>query len=268
MKSSAVFLVAMSCSLAASGCSQSSVTLPQAHLSGTASASHGVGSSSYRLLRVFGIDKDDGFALQAGLIRFDGYFYGTAAGGGAHDRGVVYRLGTAGSESVLHAFGATPGDGLVPNGSLTELDGTLYGTTAAEARVAKRTITTHRAGPCSPSPPTAPNVWCTASKATTAAALADDWPRSTGFYTERRKAAASTGERISTIAAEPYFALPKTEPKASCIASEKRPATVAARSISSHTRAACSGLLTAGAGRCSAWRRTAAIFACCATSAA
>jgi uncharacterized repeat protein (TIGR03803 family) len=34
----------------------------------------------------------------------DGFLYGTAGGGGAHNQGVVFKLGQAGSIQVLHSF--------------------------------------------------------------------------------------------------------------------------------------------------------------------
>ena len=115
--------------LGVTGCTQGGGPLPQSPLSGAA-VTQRAADSTYRLMHVFGIDPDGGFAPQAGLIRFDSLFYGTTAGGGKHAAGVVFRMGITGSEKVLHDFGGAGDDGRVPNGSLTELDGTLYGTTA------------------------------------------------------------------------------------------------------------------------------------------
>ncbi len=59
----------------------------------------------------------------------DGNLYGMTANGGANGAGVVFRVTLAGTESVIHAFGAA-GDGAAPYGSLIQAsDGNLYGTT-------------------------------------------------------------------------------------------------------------------------------------------
>ena len=71
----------------------------------------------------------DGAGPMAGVIRgSDGALYGTTAGGGAENRGTVYRLGPDGAFSVLHSF--TPNTGQAPGAELVEAgDGHLYGTT-------------------------------------------------------------------------------------------------------------------------------------------
>src|SRR5215472_2342794 len=63
----------------------------------------------------------------------DGNLYGTAEGGGAQGRGVVFKLTKSKNgtwkESVLHSFGNSP-DGFQPTSSLTfDTKGNLYGTT-------------------------------------------------------------------------------------------------------------------------------------------
>src|SRR5258708_5130435 len=58
----------------------------------------------------------------------DGQLYGTTAGGGANNLGVVFRINTAGVESVLYNFDGT--HGWAPTGGLTlASDGNFYGTT-------------------------------------------------------------------------------------------------------------------------------------------
>jgi uncharacterized repeat protein (TIGR03803 family) len=56
----------------------------------------------------------------------DGYLYGTTSGGGTHNRGTVFRIGTTGGHTVLHSFAddatGSPRDGVV-QGS----DGNFYG---------------------------------------------------------------------------------------------------------------------------------------------
>ena len=60
----------------------------------------------------------------------DGAIYGTTTGGGAHSAGAAFKFTTAGVESVLYSFGATPSDGTTPYSGLTynSSDGNFYGT--------------------------------------------------------------------------------------------------------------------------------------------
>jgi uncharacterized repeat protein (TIGR03803 family) len=73
----------------------------------------------------------DGGDPNAGVIRdSSGNLYGTASGGGAANLGVVFKLDTAGHETVLYSF---PGgaDGSEPRaGVIRDSAGNLYGTTA------------------------------------------------------------------------------------------------------------------------------------------
>ena len=74
----------------------------------------------------------DGANPYSGLIRDSaGNFYGTTKSGGASNAGVVFKLDTAGTETVLHSFtggadGANPYAGLIRDSA-----GNLYGTTEA-----------------------------------------------------------------------------------------------------------------------------------------
>jgi uncharacterized repeat protein (TIGR03803 family) len=74
----------------------------------------------------------DGAYPQAGLIAdSSGNLYGTTPYGGASNDGVVFKLASGGTETVLYSFlgggdGAFPGAALIADGS-----GNLYGTTAA-----------------------------------------------------------------------------------------------------------------------------------------
>ncbi len=80
----------------------------------------------------------DGAYPEAGLIDMNGILYGTTSTGGHSSRcrkngknfgcGTVYSLSTTGKEKVLHSF--TGGsDGENPIAALTDVNGTLYGTT-------------------------------------------------------------------------------------------------------------------------------------------
>jgi uncharacterized repeat protein (TIGR03803 family) len=71
----------------------------------------------------------DGAHPYAGLIRDSaGNFYGTTKDGGASDAGVVFKLDTTGTETVLHSFRG--GDGAYSRaGVIRDSAGNLYGTT-------------------------------------------------------------------------------------------------------------------------------------------
>ena len=61
-----------------------------------------------------------------------GNFYGTTAFGGAAGLGTLYELTAGGQVSILHSFGATFSDGILPlSGVVLGSGGTLYGTTGA-----------------------------------------------------------------------------------------------------------------------------------------
>jgi uncharacterized repeat protein (TIGR03803 family) len=81
---------------------------------------------------------DGGGPVYGYLVRdAAGNLYGTTAAGGSYackgeyGCGVVYKLNTAGKETVLHTFTGTDGDGYFPvAGLLRDAKGNLYGTTA------------------------------------------------------------------------------------------------------------------------------------------
>lgn len=67
-----------------------------------------------------------------GLSAIDGTLYGTSWYGGTYGLGTVYSVTTSGVEKVLHSFGRgglREGHGADPNSGLTDVAGTLYGTT-------------------------------------------------------------------------------------------------------------------------------------------
>src|SRR5579871_1685623 len=70
----------------------------------------------------------DGEVVYAGLTNVKGTLYGTTIDGGASGYGTVFKITTAGKESVLHSFTGS-GDGAYPYGGLIDVKGTLYGTT-------------------------------------------------------------------------------------------------------------------------------------------
>jgi uncharacterized repeat protein (TIGR03803 family) len=73
----------------------------------------------------------DGSGPQAGLIMDGvGNLYGTTSQGGAPDAGTVFELAANGTETVLHTFTRTAGDGYIPSAGLVmDRSGNLYGTT-------------------------------------------------------------------------------------------------------------------------------------------
>jgi uncharacterized repeat protein (TIGR03803 family) len=82
-----------------------------------------------RILHSF--DGYDGSYPNGALIEVNGKMYGTTVDGGAFGNGTVYSVWDGG-EKVLHDFeGGASGDGAQPYAALTNMNGTLYGTTFA-----------------------------------------------------------------------------------------------------------------------------------------
>ena len=71
-------------------------------------------------------------AFATGLINVNGTLYGTTYGGGANGTGTVFSITQNGKFTTVYAFGPDEGsDGIGPSvsGALTNVNGTLYGTT-------------------------------------------------------------------------------------------------------------------------------------------
>ncbi len=85
-------------------------------------------SGKYRQLYSF-TGGNDGCPLGS-LANVKGVLYGTAAGCSEENYGTVFKVTTDGTETVLHNF-ASGSDGAVPYAGLTNVSGTLYGTTSA-----------------------------------------------------------------------------------------------------------------------------------------
>lgn len=82
------------------------------------------------VLYSFGASGTDAANPYGSLIQAsDGNLYGLTSGGGTNGVGTVFKITTAGVETVLHSFGAS-GDGATPDGELLQAsDGNFYGTT-------------------------------------------------------------------------------------------------------------------------------------------
>jgi uncharacterized repeat protein (TIGR03803 family) len=84
------------------------------------------------LIHSFG-GTNDGINPYGGLILYNGDFYGTTEMGGAHNKGIVYKLAESGgtwNESVLYSFAGGTTDGSEPyDGLVVDSSGNFYGTT-------------------------------------------------------------------------------------------------------------------------------------------
>ena len=86
-----------------------------------------VQAQSFRVL--YNFNAADGLNPKSGLVRDkEGNLYGTTSYGGASHGGTVFKVDTAGRETVLHIF--TGPDGIGPSAGLVrDKEGNLYGTT-------------------------------------------------------------------------------------------------------------------------------------------
>ena len=103
------------------------------------------GGGSYNKGTVFSISPDgsnfsvlysfkggkDGTGSAAGLTNVGGTLYGTTQDGGAKGSGAVFAITTAGAFTSLYSFKGGSNDGAKPKAALTNVRGTLYGTTAS-----------------------------------------------------------------------------------------------------------------------------------------
>src|SRR5262245_31770893 len=89
--------------------------------------------SAQSLTTLHSFNGGDGRSPQATLVQgSDGKFYGTTPLGGAHAKGTVFKIDSAGNLTTLHSFSGFPGDGAGPVGGLVQgTDGNFYGTTAS-----------------------------------------------------------------------------------------------------------------------------------------
>ena len=86
------------------------------------------------VIYTFGASTSDGYTPSGPLIQGqDGALYGVTGNGGEYGGGgTVFRITLDGIYSVLHSFGASPTDGIVPLGGLVQAsNGDFYGVTAS-----------------------------------------------------------------------------------------------------------------------------------------
>ncbi len=72
----------------------------------------------------------DGKYPKSGLLDVMGDLYGTTYEGGKYNRGTVFKITSAGVETVVHNFKGTKSDGAYPHSNLLYVDGKIYGTTS------------------------------------------------------------------------------------------------------------------------------------------
>ena len=88
-------------------------------------------SGQLTVLHAFDPARTGTMSISALIKGADGFYYGTAYAGGAHNFGTVFRMDRLGAVRVLHAFDGTTTGGY-PAGPLVQArDGFLYGTTSA-----------------------------------------------------------------------------------------------------------------------------------------
>lgn len=88
-------------------------------------------SGTLTTLKSFGATPGGGVQPNGPLLQTsDGAFYGTTSMGGAYERGTIFKLGTDGTLTTVHSFGASSSAPSSPQGPLVQgTDGALYGTT-------------------------------------------------------------------------------------------------------------------------------------------
>lgn len=96
------------------------------------------GGAFSRLYSFFG--GSDGNYPMGELTNVNGILYGTTAGGGASEWGTIYSITTSGTYSQPYAFGSAPDGGIFPEAGLTNVKGTLYGTTRSGGKHAWGTV--------------------------------------------------------------------------------------------------------------------------------
>ncbi len=93
-----------------------------------------------QVLHSFTAGKDGALPLST-LIDVNNVLYGTTTSGGSSKRGTVFEINPDGTNySVLYSFHGGATDGAYPYAGLTDLNGTLYGTTQQGGKYKKGTV--------------------------------------------------------------------------------------------------------------------------------
>jgi uncharacterized repeat protein (TIGR03803 family) len=71
----------------------------------------------------------DGEYPGPGLTQIGAYLYGTTRQGGAYGQGTIFKISISGAYSKIYDFQGGSVDGAIPYADLTNINGTLYGTT-------------------------------------------------------------------------------------------------------------------------------------------
>ena len=93
-------------------------------------------SGTETILHSFDNNDIDGINPYAGLVVYKGNLYGTTVNGGGTGSaaGIVFKMTSSGTETILHTFGGSP-DGAFPRGGVVfDTSGNLYGTTLSGGR--------------------------------------------------------------------------------------------------------------------------------------
>jgi uncharacterized repeat protein (TIGR03803 family) len=99
-------------------------------------------SGAVKVLHSFRGGADGATPPVGGLIAFNGAFYGVTSFGGTKNAGTIFKMTSAGKETVLYSFGTAGSgfDGVNPSGSLTIVGNKLFGTTTAGGSYGKGTV--------------------------------------------------------------------------------------------------------------------------------
>jgi uncharacterized repeat protein (TIGR03803 family) len=89
---------------------------------------------------LYSFKKTEGRFPKASLVNIGGVLYGTTSSSAGAGFGTVFKVTTAGVETELYKFKGRPRDGSGPLANLTDLNGTLYGTTSNGGKYGQGTV--------------------------------------------------------------------------------------------------------------------------------
>jgi uncharacterized repeat protein (TIGR03803 family) len=128
MRISTAIICACLSSVIFAACGASNSGLPSSAPMSLAPQIGGAAGTGYKTLDRFSGGANGGKPIGTQLLDVNGALYGTTSSGGANDLGTIFKITTAGKETVLYSFkGGADGSG--PRGGLIDVNDTLYGTT-------------------------------------------------------------------------------------------------------------------------------------------